>query len=185
MPSSQEVDKDMGALAAAVLARPERIRGQQPLCSFTAVGPLAHHLIPPQSPVRVFAPLEMVAHAGGSIVLMGVGLEAMTLLHLAEQRAGRHSFWRWANDAEGQPMAVAVGGCSDGFNALAPVLASLKRETVVGMSRWQVFPARETLDVAAREIREHPAITHCGRQTCERCNDAVLGGPPLTARQDA
>jgi aminoglycoside 3-N-acetyltransferase len=178
--SSQEVDKDMGALAAAVLAMPEHIRGQHPLCSFTAVGPQAHTLISPQGPVQVFAPLEMLAHAGGSVVLMGVGLEAMTLLHLAEQWAGRHLFWRWANNAQGQPMAVAVGGCSDGFSALAPILAPLKRETVVGLSRWQVFPARDTLDVAAQEIREHPTVTHCARQTCERCDDAVLGGPSLT-----
>lgn len=178
VPSSQELDKDMGALAAAVLARPQHVRGQHPLCSFTAVGPQAHMLVSTQRPVQVYAPLERLAQAGGSIVLMGVGLESMTLLHLAEQQSGRHLFWRWANDAAGQPMAVAAGGCSDGFRGLAPALASLNRETMVGMSRWQVLPARHALEVAAQEIRRHPTITHCGASACECCNDAVRGGPP-------
>jgi aminoglycoside 3-N-acetyltransferase len=180
-PSSRELDTDMGVLAAAVLAMPQHIRGRHPLCSFTAIGPQAHMLISQQGPVHVYAPLEQLAEVGGSIVLMGVGLEAMTLLHLAEQRAGRHLFWRWANDAAGQPQAVAVGGCSDGFRNLAPSLASLKCATLVGMSQWQVFPAQQTLEVATQEIHRQPAITHCGDEACERCNDAVQGGPPELA----
>jgi aminoglycoside N3'-acetyltransferase len=40
-PRSRELDQDMGAVAAAILDRPEHVRGQHPLCSFTAVGPQA------------------------------------------------------------------------------------------------------------------------------------------------
>jgi aminoglycoside 3-N-acetyltransferase len=98
----------MGAVAAAILDRPEHVRGQHPLCSFSAVGPQARRLIAPQSVVKVYAPLDRLGQAGGSIVLMGVGLEALTLLHLAEQRAGRQLFWRWANDAAGRSRSVAV-----------------------------------------------------------------------------
>jgi len=177
-PQSRELDADMGAVAAALLDRPEHVRGQHPLCSFTAVGPQAQRLIALQSAVQVYAPLEMLAQAGGSIVLMGVGLEALTLLHLAEQRAGRQLFWRWANDAAGHARAVAAGGCSDGFGRLAPVLDPLTRETLVGMSRWRVLPARPALAVATAEIRTHPTITHCGAAACACCADAVQGGPP-------
>src|SRR5581483_10388204 len=52
-PSAREIDQDMGALAAAVLAMPEHVRGLHPLCSFTAVGPLAHALVSVQRPVEV------------------------------------------------------------------------------------------------------------------------------------
>ena len=41
--------------------------------------------------------------AGGAVLLMGVGLERMTLLHLAEREAGRVPFRRWANGPDGQP----------------------------------------------------------------------------------
>ena len=40
-PEGNEVAPTMGAIPAAVLARPERLRGDHPLCSFTALGPRA------------------------------------------------------------------------------------------------------------------------------------------------
>jgi len=48
----------------------------------------------------------------------------------------------------------------------------------VGQSLWRVFPAKHALAIAAEAIRREPLITHCG-QACERCDDAVLGGPLL------
>jgi hypothetical protein len=46
---------------------------------------------------------------------MGVSLEQMTFLHLAEQMVGRNRFQRWANALDGKPMMVEVGGCLGGF----------------------------------------------------------------------
>ena len=179
-PASREADREMGAIPAAVLARPDHLRGDHPLHSFAAVGPLARRLIAGQTPERIYAPLEALAGAGGSVLLMGVGLTRMTLLHLAEQRAGRRLFRRWANGLDGRPRMVEAGGCSGGFDHFAPVLASLKLETVVGASRWQVYPAAAVLDAATTAIRADPQITHCGDPACARCRDAVLGGPLIT-----
>ena len=115
-PDAPDLDRaDMGAIPAAMLAMSGRVRGNHPLCSFAAVGPLAEELVASQQPMQVFSPLRALAEAGGSVVLMGVGLTGMTLIHLAEQLAGRNLFRRWANGSDGQPMAVEVGGCSDGF----------------------------------------------------------------------
>ena len=180
-PDTMEMDeKDMGAVAAAVAAMPGRVRGNHPLCSFTAVGPLAHELISGQEPLNVWAPLKALAEANGSVVLMGVGFERLTFLHFAEQMAGRTPFRRWANGPDGQPMEVEAGGCSHGFDSFEPILASLKREGRVGESLWRAFPAKEASELAARAIRENPRITHCSDSRCGRCNDAVLGGPLLT-----
>lgn len=176
-PTTMEVDQEMGAIPAAVLAMPDRVRGNHPLCSFTAIGPRAHELVTAQSLDRVYPPLEAVADAGGSVVLMGVGLTRMTLLHRAEQVAGRRLFLRWANGSDGRPLMAEVGGCSDGFDNFLPSLAPLTRVITVGGSRWQVLPAAATLAAAAAAIRPNPRITHCGRPDCARCNDAVLGGP--------
>lgn len=176
-PAAQEVDPDMGALAAAVVQHSGRVRGDHPLNSFSAVGPLAARLIAGQAPSAVYAPLRALVEAGGWVLLMGVALENMTLLHLAEQEAGRVLFRRWANDRQGRAQRVEAGGCSDGFGRLAPALAAWQRETVVGRSRWLLFPARAALAAAAAAMRADPQITHCGNPDCERCNDAVLGGP--------
>ena len=178
-PATKEIDPDMGAIAAAVLNFPGSVRGNHPLNSFSAVGPLAERLIAGQAPLALHAPLQALVEEAGYVLLMGVGLDSMTLLHYAEQEAGRIVFRRWANDREGHVQMVEAGGCSDGFEHLAPVLQPLQRETRVGESRWQLFPAKQAVQAVAAAIRKDPQITHCGRPDCERCNDAVLGGPIL------
>ena len=184
-PDSMEIDRDMGAIPASVLAVPQRVRGNHPLCSFTADGPLAVELISGQKPLDVFAPLKTLAEANGSVVLMGVSLERMTLIHLAERMAGRNMFRRWANGPDGQPMAVEVGGCGGGFDNFRPTLSPLMREARVGQSVWRIFPAERALEVLARAIRKNPWMTHCGDPKCDRCNDAVMGGPVLTTTAGA
>ena len=110
-PDAPDIDRaDMGAIPAAVLAMPGRVRGNHPLCSFAAIGPLADELVAAQKPLHVFSPLRALAEASGSVVLMGGGLPRMTMIHLAEQLAGRNLFRRWANGSEGQPLAVEGGG---------------------------------------------------------------------------
>ena len=174
---TNEVDRSMGAIPAAVLLRPGRVRGAHALDSFAAVGPLARELVKGQAPLDVYAPLAALARTGGSVVLMGVGLERMTLLHLAEREAGRKMFRRWANGADGAPSVFEVGGCSEGFGGLEPALRPVMRTAVVGESVWRLFEAARALRLAAAAIRAEPRVTHCGGAECERCDDAVAGGP--------
>jgi aminoglycoside 3-N-acetyltransferase len=176
-PASAAIDADMGAIPAAVLSMPGRVRGAHPLDSFTAMGPLAHALVDGQSPRHVYAPLEALVAAGGAVVLAGVGLTAMTLIHLAEQRAGRALFVRWARDLDGAIVRVRVGGCSEGFGNLAAALSPAMTKAKVGQSRWMVMDAARALDLATAAIRAEPRITHCDSPECDRCNDAVRGGP--------
>lgn len=180
-PASKEIVSDMGAIPASVLHNPQSARGNHPTNSFTGIGPLAEKLMSTQNPQAVHAPLQALADEQGYVLLMGVGLDKMTLLHRAEEVAGRVAFRRWANDANGQPEMIEAGGCSDGFEQLAPYLAPYEQERMVGTSLWRLFPAQETLQVAAQTIRANPKITHCGDPECERCRDAILGGPILRA----
>lgn len=174
---STEIDRDMGAIPAAVVSWPGRVRGRHPTDSFAAVGARAPELVSGQSHADVCAPLEELARAGGYVLLMGVGLERMTLLHLAEKEAGRELFRRWAKDERGRPAVVEVGGCSEGFGKLGPSLNPITRTAVVGRSTWRLLPAAEAVARASAAIRADPRITHCGVEDCERCDDAVAGGP--------
>ncbi|HJQ34786.1 MAG TPA: AAC(3) family N-acetyltransferase [Pyrinomonadaceae bacterium] len=180
-PDSSEVDREMGAIPAAVLAMPGRVRGRHPLDSFAAVGPRAAELVSGQSASNVYAPLKALVSVDGFVLLLGVGLERLTLLHLAEGAAGRVLFRRWANDSKGRPSAVEVGGCSEGFGRLEPYLRPIMRKVKVGQSLWTLLPAGEAVSLAADAIRSDPSITHCGDAACERCRDAVAGGPILPA----
>jgi aminoglycoside 3-N-acetyltransferase len=151
----------MGAIPIAVLRRPERVRGNHPIDSFSAVGPLAKEIIATQTPLDVYGPLRAIGELGGSVLLMGVGLDRMTLLHTAEQESGRELFHRCALDADGQPVECLIGGCSEGFSRFEAHIGHLARETTVGASRWRAFPVDATLAAAAEAIRTKPDITHC------------------------
>ncbi len=180
-PDTREIDLSMGAIPAAVVNWPERIRGDHPLNSFAAIGPLARLLLQDQNFTDVYAPLRALTERNGAIVLMGVGLERLTFLHYAEQAAGRIPFRRWANGPDGKTLLVAVGSCSEGFDHFAPLLAPFNQQFLVGESIWQVFPARETLEAAVQAMQRNPSITHCDDDECERCADAIQGGPLLVS----
>jgi aminoglycoside N3'-acetyltransferase len=119
----------------------------------------------------------VLAGQDGAVLLVGVGLNSMTLLHLAEARAGREPFRRWANGPRGEVIEAQTGGCSGGFASFEPVVAPLAQETVVGASRWRAYPARQAVEEATRAIRANPLMTLCGDPGCERCRDAIAGGP--------
>jgi aminoglycoside 3-N-acetyltransferase len=103
----------------------------------------------------------------------------MTLLHAAEEEAGRVPFMRYALTNNGV-VAFATGGCSDGFGKLMPALEPLCTEALVGKSQWRIFPATEALQTAAAAIRADATLTRCGDPECSRCDAAMAGGPILT-----
>ncbi len=178
-PGSTVIDRDMGAIPAAVLGRSDRQRGDHPLCSFAAVGAYAGELVQDQSALDVYGPLRALSDAAGWVVLMGVGLTSMTLVHLAERQAGRNLFRRWGKGSDGTVWEVECGGCSLGFGKLAPVLEPLKTTATVGQSDWIAYPALEALNALTAAILAQPKITHCGRTACRRCDDMAAGGPLL------
>jgi aminoglycoside 3-N-acetyltransferase len=175
-PGMPEVSREMGAIPAWVAAHPGRHRGNHPLNSFAAVGPLAAAVTGGQQPQDVYAPLRVAAESGGCVALLGVDLTSMTLIHLAEQVAGRQLFVRWALLAGGRRIPARVGSCSSGFEQLAPALAPAESVSLVGGSRWRVFAAEQAVSLAAAEISARPGVTSCGRTSCTRCRDAVAGG---------
>lgn len=177
---STAIDKAMGVIPAAVVRRRDRARGDHPLMSFAAVGSLANELVSGQRPDRAFAPVERLVSLGGAFVLMGVGLERLTLLHYAEQLAGRRPLVRWANGPGGRPVEMQAGGCSAGFGRLAGALRPHVRGHHVGKSKWLVGDAGAATDAAVAAMRSDPGITHCS-STCARCDDMIAGGPSRRA----
>lgn len=172
--------EEMGLFPYYMLHRADRQRGNHPLNSFAAVGREAERLIAQQNARDVYAPLEALCASGGYVLLMGTGLESATILHYAEQCAGRTPLIRWANDRAGNVMPVSAGSCSDGFEKLRPYLAEEEKCVTVGESLWRCYRAAQMVEICARIIRENPQITHCSDPSCSRCNDAILGGPQLS-----
>lgn len=175
-PESTETDaQNMGAIPVHVLHEPGRVRGNHPLDSYTAVGPLAAQLVEGQSAEDVYAPVRVLGQLDGYFVMMGVGLNRLTALHHAERLAGRPLFRLWAKGPDGQPIQARLGGCSEGFVNFDPILAPIERQVRVGQSLWRIFPVEPLLALAVDAIRANPMITHCGNADCNQCN-ANVGG---------
>jgi aminoglycoside 3-N-acetyltransferase len=119
----------------------------------------------------------MLCGRDGAVVLIGVGLNRCSLLHYAEELAGRQLFYRWALDSQGEVIECQVGGCCEGFARLSTALEFHGSIAFVGESQWIVLPASDAAHAAASAIRADPTVTHCGRSDCHRCDDAVAGGP--------
>ncbi|ONK14505.1 AAC(3) family N-acetyltransferase [Streptomyces sp. MP131-18] len=156
------VDPAMGALPAAVLARGGVHRGLHPLDSFAAVGPLAAGLAAAQSPSDVYGPVRALAAAGGTVLLLGVGLSRMTALHLAEQRSGRRLFVRWARRPGGEVFRFLFRG----FPPVRAVPAPLRRDADGARLAVDGLPGR-------------PGAGGGGRRAAGRPDADALRGPLL------
>ena len=171
------INPGLGVLPATLISRTGVVRGRHPLNSFAAIGQHAADLIAAQSPADVYGPIRELANQEGTILLIGVGLNRMTALHLAEQQSGRRLFLRWARRAGGKVSMVEVGSCSEGFPQLEPALRPCAQTTAVRMSAWRAYPAAQVLDAAITAIATNQSITHCPDRSCLLCRDSIAGGP--------
>jgi aminoglycoside 3-N-acetyltransferase len=176
-PSRTDTDPDLGATPAYVASHPDRVRSARSPGSLAAIGPLARDLMAAEGDDDMFGPYRALIERGGHVLLIGVGLDRMTILHLAEVEAGRRPFIYWVRGPDGEPARSRGGACSGGFPNLDPVLAPLEITTRVGRSTWRLFPARELVATAAQAITSEPAITRCDEPGCIECRDAIAGGP--------
>ena len=173
-----ETDPGLGATPAYVAGRADRIRCRLSPGTFSAIGPRAAEVIDAETSLDTFGPLRQLVALGGWVLLMGVRLDRMTILHLAEVEAGRRPFIRWARGPDGEPMRSRGGECSNGFPSLDVRLAAVETTEVVGRSRWRLFPAADVVQRAAAAIGANPQVTRCNRPQCIECDDAIAGGPP-------
>ncbi len=80
-----------GAITEAVRRRPGAHRSLHPTHPYAAIGPHAEWLTSEHLELTTFAeesPLGKLIHAGGKILLLGVGMNSNTAAHVAETRAG-------------------------------------------------------------------------------------------------
>ncbi|MBI2890679.1 MAG: AAC(3) family N-acetyltransferase [Nitrospirae bacterium] len=170
------INPRMGALALEFARRPDVQRSYHPWHSWSACGTGAKEMVADHPWDRPNAPVEKLARKGGWGLLVGVSLTACTAIHLAEERAGRRPFIRWAIGPDGGVRRIRVAGCAKGFERLMPQCRPLFREHQLGPCQMLAAPLEALIARAAELIRADPEITRCSPE-CLRCRDAILGGP--------
>lgn len=170
------VDRKMGALSRLFSAQPGVERSDHPWHSWACVGSGSAEIVADHAWSTTNLPLERLAAHGGWVLLLGVGLSSCTALHIAEERAGRRPFIRWASRRDGGVARMRVAGCAKGFDALTPRCEPLLVRDQAGASLFVAAPLAQLIERAAAIMTTDPELTRCSPK-CLRCADAIAGGP--------
>lgn len=166
--------RTMGAVAEALRTQPGTLRSDHPHRSFVARGPAAAGVVARHDlddPVGEGSPLAALYEMDAQVLLLGVGYDKCTALHLAEARSGLPT-WRVAN---GAPLMVerhrewvsftepAVDD-SD-FAAVGAAFAEAGGEAVgsIGAATARLISMREIVDFASRWMASNRQSTVPGR----------------------
>ncbi len=163
--------RTMGLLADAIRTHPAAVRSSHPHRSFAAWGPNAEGLVANhelEDPVGEGSPLAALYAADAEILLLGVGYDKCTALHLAEARSGLPS----ARVSNGAPVLVQgqrrwieftepVVDDSD-FEAVGLAFANEMSHVVtgtVGEATARLMRMRALVDFARGWMRQHRAAS--------------------------
>ncbi len=160
-------DRLMGIIPERLRRHPAAQRSMHPILSFAGVN--AREILASQSLEEPLAPIRRITDAHGWVLLLGVDHTTNTSIHYAERLAGRKQFVRWALTPQGVMECPSFPGCSDGFNAVAPLLAHATRRSEAGQAAIQAVPLQELVEIVQTRIRSDPLAFLCNHSYCERC----------------
>jgi aminoglycoside 3-N-acetyltransferase len=163
-------DRSMGILAEKIRTHPKSTRSSHPILSFSGVN--LEETIASQSVQDPLAPIQSLYNQEGAILLLGVDHSVNTSIHLAESKAGRKTFTRWALTPTAIIECVNFPGCSDGFNQAQDLLEEITQTIQIGDAKVNCLPVKPMVDKLVKQIADYPLALLCDREVCPRC-DAV------------
>ena len=171
----------MGVTADTFWRLPGVLRSDSPH-AFAAVGPHAeritspHPIEPPHGPD---SPVGRVLELGGHVLLLGVGHDADTTVHLAELLAGvryrRRKYVTVLND--GAPLRYEyeeIDHCCERFAIVDGWLEErgMQCRGIVGHAEARLVPARAVVDVVVERLRVDDTVFLHPIGTDAECDDA-------------
>lgn len=147
-------DPLMGRAAESLRLHPRAARSSHPILSFAGIN--VQQALQAQTLENPLGPIEVIAAAGGSVLLIGVDHTANTSLHLAEKEAGRKQFVRWALTQRGVVECPGFPGSSEGFQQAASYLDEISKQAFIGNARLLALPLRPMLDIIRDLIAADP-----------------------------
>lgn len=179
-PASTPAAEDLGVLPALFWQQPGVVRSDHPF-AFAALGPKAREITQgplPLPPHIHESPAGHVYDLDGQVLLLGVGHDANTTLHLAEliadvpYRVPKHITVR----RDGKPVVVEYGEndhCCQQFALANQWLKGLQREGHVGHAPSKLMRSRDVVRVALEQLKRDPLVfLHPPEAGCEDCDVA-------------
>lgn len=185
-PSTTPAARDLGVVADSFWRLPGVVRSDHPF-AFAAAGPLAERVtsgplpLPPHTPS---SPVGKVHDAAGQVLLLGVGHDADTTLHLAELVAGVP--YRVPHHCtvlrDGRPVRIEYGEndhCCARFALADDWLreGGLQREGKVGHAHARLVRSRDIVRLAVEHLNDDPLLfLHPPDAGCGECDEARASG---------
>lgn len=169
----------MGIVADTFWRQSGVLRSDSPH-AFAAQGPYAADITAPHpayTPHGDGTPVARIAALDGQVLLLGVGHDANTTVHLAEERANvryRSPKWVTVRGPRG-PERVDYDEpdhCCRNFDRLDGWLGARQRVGVVGAAQARLMRARDVVDTALAGLRDDPQCFLHPRGGCQECDVA-------------
>ena len=179
----------MGIVAQTFWQLPNILRSDNPH-AFAAHGPQASLITAPHPidmPHGLNSPVGRLYELAGQVLLLGVGHDANTTIHLAESLAGvryrrkKHLVFR--QDGEVIRLDYAeIDHCCQNFHLVDSWLmtADLQRQGRVGHAEARLFGSRDVVTVVTQKLRDHETIFLHPYGVDEECDEARASLDALT-----
>jgi len=172
----------VGIVADTFWRMPGVLRSDNPH-AFAAFGPQAVPITRPHPvdiPHGVDSPPGRVFKLNGSVLLLGVGHDCNTTLHVAEAIAGvRYRQPKYATVLEnGEPRRYEYGEtdhCCEKFALLDGWLGKRQQRGTVGNADARLFSARDAVEAALQRLRENETVFLHTAGACAECDQARAG----------
>lgn len=171
----------MGIVAEQFWRQPGVLRSDSPH-AFAALGPKAAAITashPPDVPHGLDSPIGRVWELDGQVLLIGVGHDANTTIHLAENMAQvRYGLDKQLTVRSGNtPVQLhyrEIDHCCEGFAKVDAWLddAGLQRRGFVGRAAARLARSRDVVDVALARLRESETVFLHSPGTCAECDES-------------
>ncbi len=171
----------MGVVADTFWRMPGVLRSDSPH-AFAASGPRAAEITaahPPDVPHGLDSPIGRVWDLDGQVLLLGVGHDANTTVHLAENMASvRYRIPKYLTILrDGQPARLhysEIDHCCENFNLLDSWLEPREhqRRGVVGQAQARLARSRDVVAAALPHLRENETVFLHAAGVCGECDAA-------------